>query len=143
MIYLIGGPQGSGKSTLAKELIEKYKIAGVDTDSLRALMGISSTEGTIEDHEKLWEGICRFIKSRLNYKVDYWIEGAHITPKRVQKLIDLFREKFSEKADVYISQIKPIFLGQVSEEVEDRMRTIILSRQTPWITELPPEELRM
>jgi len=51
MIYLIGGIARSGKTLVRKEILKRYKISGIGTDSIRYMLSQTQPELGI-DHNK-------------------------------------------------------------------------------------------
>jgi len=93
MIYLVGGVARSGKTILRKMFLQNYKISGVSTDSIRAMLenglehtDISYKNKTEENALLMWPYLQAFIENNLKYSdEDYVIEGDVLLPKYLSR----------------------------------------------------------
>jgi hypothetical protein len=96
MLFIIGGVPRSGKSTVRKQLLERYKISGIELDRVRGMidkampelgMNRDIDEGSLS--EKLWPWISGLIEEYKDSTSDYFIlEGEYFTPEMVVQFKD-------------------------------------------------------
>jgi hypothetical protein len=93
MIYLIGGEARSGKTIVRKKLLNKYKIAGIGTDSIRYMLSHTMKDSGIDHNNPpqingplMWPFIDNLIKDLSIYAAeDYVIEGDILLPEYLKK----------------------------------------------------------
>jgi 2-phosphoglycerate kinase len=95
MIYLIGGRPRSGKSILRKRILEKYKISGISTDTLRymlseadPLLGVHHTRTAKQNAPIMMPYIDKLIEHLIKYdEEDFVVEGAVLIPELLSKYV--------------------------------------------------------
>ena len=105
MLYLIGGVPQVGKSTLAKLILERKKIAHVDTDWIIHMLMFAAPQLGIKTFTKLnkhefknkainfYPFLYQFVKHNQPVIEDYVIEGDSFLPEHVSKLQKEFHVK--------------------------------------------------
>ena len=107
MIYILGGIPKSGKTTIAKEFTKRYKIPYFSTDYIMMMLSRGNTELGIDPNagdtvvsKQIQPYVYGMIKTMVENKVDYLIEGVHFNP-------DFAKELLLE----YPNYIKIVYLG--------------------------------
>ncbi len=115
MIFLIGGTAKSGKTYLANKILKEKTISYFSTDYL--MVTISNVLKINVDEEddkmvahKLSPFLETMIEAMIYNKIDYLIEGVHLLPEFVSKLINK-----------YPKYIKSCFLGYTDIAVNDKI----------------------
>lgn len=88
-IYLIGGPSRCGKSIVRKRFTKQFKISGISTNSLAALLDdndilneVSWTNNLDQKAKKMWPYLKSFIEHEIKYREDsIVIEGDILLPE--------------------------------------------------------------
>lgn len=95
MLFLIGGVPRAGKSTVRRELLERYKISGIDLESIRQIISRVQPEvfEDISDQtilcEKMWPWINSFADEWKTQANEYFVlEGEYFTPENVVQFKD-------------------------------------------------------
>ena len=83
MIILIAGASHTGKTALAQKLLEKYKYPYLSIDHLKmGLIRSGNTDLTpLDDNELteyLWPIVCEMIKTAIENKQNFIVEGCYI-----------------------------------------------------------------
>ena len=107
MIYIIAGIAKSGKSIIARDILEKFHMQVISTDWIMMMLFHGNKELNIDVNksdssvskslEPYLEGL---IISLVHSQNNYLIEGVHIKPRFIDKLMVK-----------YPNQIKCVFLG--------------------------------
>lgn len=96
MLYLIGGVPRAGKSILRKEILDRYKISGLDIATLHSMIeavlprigNVEIPEGTPVD-EYMWPWLNAFIEQRLAVSNEYFVlEGDYFSPESLVQYKD-------------------------------------------------------
>jgi len=118
MIYLIGGVAKGGKTYIARKIMEEKLIPYFSTDFLLWSM---SDKGGFSHHDpdsKVSPILEPFIITIIDYLVwnedDYVLEGTHITPSLVQKVMEK-----------YPGKIKSCFLGYENTTTDEKVSEIM------------------
>ena len=107
MIYILSGTAKSGKTTIAKEFIKRYNIPYFSTDYVMMMLhrgnseleiDIDASDTSVSNQIKPY--VYGMIKTMVENKVDYLIEGVHFNPDFSN---DLLRE--------YPNDIRIVYLG--------------------------------
>ncbi len=121
MIYLIGGTAKSGKTYLAKKILEENNISYFSTDYLMiALSQIEALDISVDTEDdrsvakKLSPYLQSMIEAMVYNRIDYLIEGVHITPSLVYTLIKKYPDK-----------IKACFLGYTELSYQEKKADLI------------------
>lgn len=138
MLYLIGGVPRIGKSTLANLILEREKIAYVDTDWIvHMLMYAAPALGIkayseFNEHEfknkavNFYPYLYQFIKHNQPVVEKYVIEGDVFLPQHISKLVQKF-------------EVKACFLG--TSELKPEILLNNPSKNDWWIKKLNTQEL--
>lgn len=118
MLYLIGGIAKGGKTYLAREIMIKKGIPYFSTDFL---MWSLSDQGSFkhDDPDRVVSPILlpyieKIVAYLIKYSDDYVIEGTHVTPELVAKLMK-----------EYPNQIRSCFMGYGSETIDHKYDEIL------------------
>ncbi len=94
MIYIITGIPKSGKTTIAKEFIKRYKIPYFSTDYIMMMLSRGNPELRIDPNigdsivsKQIKPYVYAMIKTMIENKVDYLIEGVHFSPLFAKELL--------------------------------------------------------
>ena len=97
MIYILGGIAKSGKTTIAKEFNKRFNIPYFSTDYIMMMLNrgnpsllIDPEEGDSIVAKKLEPYVYGMLKTMIENKVEYLIEGVHFNPDFSAKLIKEF-----------------------------------------------------
>jgi 2-phosphoglycerate kinase len=107
MIYIIAGIAKSGKTTIAKEFTKRYGIPYFSTDYIMMMLyrgnsdlGIDPLASDTSVSRQIKPYVYGLIKTMVENKVDYLIEGVHFSP-------DFSSELLKE----YPNDIRIVYLG--------------------------------
>jgi hypothetical protein len=140
MIYIIAGIAKSGKSIIARDILIKYHMQVISTDWIMMMLYHGNKELNIDVNksdssvskslEPYLEGL---ISSLVHSKNNYLIEGVHIKPRFIDKLMIK-----------YPNQIKCIFLGykELDPGIKSNELKIHANQiDNPWYQNLSDHEL--
>ena len=140
MIYILGGIAKSGKTTIAKEFNKRYNIPYFSTDYIMMMLhrgnnelDIDPTEGDSIVATKLEPYIYGMLKTMIENKVNYLIEGVHFNPEFSAKL----KEEFP-------NEIKIIYLGYKDTSVMLKLFELKQYKddiENTWYTSFTDEQL--
>lgn len=138
MIYLIGGIARSGKTLVRKEILKRYIISGIGTDSIRYMLSRTQPELGI-DHNKpsthngplMWPYIDNLIHHIIEYdNEDYVIEGDVLLPKYLGKYVEN-------------ESVKSCFIGFSNTKVESKFKEMVdNSYEGDWTKEYTDKEMK-
>jgi 2-phosphoglycerate kinase len=138
MIYLIGGIARSGKTLVRKEILKRYNISGIGTDSIRYMLSHSQPELGI-DHNKpsthngplMWPYIDNLIHHIVEYdNEDFVIEGDVLLPEYLGKYVE-------------DESVKTCFIGFSNTKVESKFREMVdNSTEGDWTKEYTEKEMK-
>jgi cytidylate kinase len=136
MIYLIGGRPRSGKSIIRKKILDKYKISGIGTDTLRYLLqesnpelGVHHTRTAKENGIIMWPYIDKLIEHLIKYdNENFVIEGAVLLPEY------LFQYKDHQEVRVCYLGYSTISLNQKKVDIKNN------GGDTDWISQYSEKE---
>lgn len=119
MVIIITGPSHVGKTLLAQKLLEKYKYPYISIDHLKmGLIRSGNTSLTPDDDdaltEYLWPIVREMIKTAIENKQNFIVEGCYITPT--------WRLDFDES---YLESIQFICLTMTDEYIDKNYEEII------------------
>ena len=107
MIYILAGIAKSGKTTIAREFNKRYNIPYFSTDYIMMMLsrgnkelGVNPDASDSTVSKQIQPYVYGMIKTMIENKVDYLIEGVHFNPDFSRELIDEFP-----------NDIKIIYLG--------------------------------
>ena len=107
MIYILAGIAKSGKTTIAREFTKRYNIPYFSTDYIMMMLsrgnkelGVNPNSSDSSVARQIQPYVYGMIKTMVENKVDYLIEGVHFNP-------DFTKELVTE----YPNDIKVIYLG--------------------------------
>lgn len=138
MIYLIGGVPRIGKSTLASRILERDKIAYVDTDWIVHMLMYAAPQAGVKTYtdfnliefknkaEKFYPFLYQFIKHNQPVVENYVIEGDSFLPEHVS----LLQKEFN---------IKACFLGSSNLKPETLLNNP--SKNDWWIKKMSSQQL--
>ena len=140
MIYILSGTAKSGKTTIAKEFTKRFHIPYFSTDYIMMMLYRGNPKLGI-DHEASDNTVSRqiqpyvygMIKTMVETKVDYLIEGVHFTP-------DFSSELLKE----YPNDIRIVYLGYKDTSVN--LKLIELNKfkdilENVWYSSFSNEEM--
>ena len=138
MLYLIGGVPRVGKSTLANIILERNKIAYVDTDWIIHMLMYAAPQlgvkvySNLNEHEfrnkaiNFFPFLYQFVKYNQPVVEKYIVEGDSFLPEHVSKL----------QKDFHVSSC---FLGLSNLQPETLLNNP--SKNDWWIKKLSPQQL--
>jgi len=140
MLYVIGGPPQSGKSLIRRELLDKMRLSGIDTDILRSMFQtdkdlrkqIHYLNTQTENAVGMESFLAGFIDEFVNYRdEDYVLEGDVITVSLASKYIK------------NRNKVKFIFIGYPDISVVEKLQ-IIRSKEGEkcWTRAIDDEKLK-
>jgi len=107
MIYIIAGIAKSGKTTIAKEFTKRYNIPYFSTDYIMMMLHRGNPDIDVDPElsdssvaKQIQPYVYGMIKTMVENKVDYLLEGVHFNP-------DFASELLKE----YPNDIKIVYLG--------------------------------
>ena len=107
MIYILAGIAKSGKTTIAREFTKRYNIPYFSTDYIMMMLSRGNKELGVNPNlsdssvaRQIQPYVYGMIKTMVENKVDYLIEGVHFNP-------DFTKELIIE----YPNDIKVIYIG--------------------------------
>lgn len=107
MIYILAGIAKSGKTTISKEFNKRFNIPYFSTDYIMMMLSRGNTSLGIDPEEsdsvvakKIEPYVYSMIKTMIENKVEYLIEGVHFNPDFSAKLIK-----------EYPNDVKIVYLG--------------------------------
>jgi 2-phosphoglycerate kinase len=107
MIYILAGIAKSGKTTIAREFTKRYNIPYFSTDYIMMMLSRGNKELGVDPNSsdssvarQIQPYVYGMIKTMVENKVDYLIEGVHFNP-------DFAKELITE----YPNDIKLLYLG--------------------------------
>lgn len=138
MIYLIGGEARSGKTIIRKNLLSKYHIAGIGTDSIRYMLSHTLKDSGIDHNNPpqingplMWPFIDNLVKDLSVYaSEDYVIEGDVLLPE--------YLKQYKES-----SEVKICYIGFTTISVSQKMEHILNCRKEgDWTSQYSEKELK-
>ena len=140
MIYILSGIAKSGKSIIAKDVLKTHHMYVISTDWIMMMLYYGNKDLTI-DIKKSDATVSAFLRpyieglitSLADSKMDYLIEGVHVEPAMVEKLMKRFPNK-----------IRAIFLGyqEIDPKVKaQQLKAHINMIDNPWYNHMDEEEL--
>ena len=139
MLYIIGGPARSGKSTLRNIALKDFKISGISTDYIRAMLQeklpleISYKNSPDINSQNMLVYLVGFAKEFINYSnEDYVLEGDAIDSKLFYAL-----------AETKPLNIKFIFIGYPDAQISNKCNIIrqIDSKTQSWTNSITDSNL--
>ena len=140
MVYLIDGIARSGKSIIRKLILDKYRISGISTDYIRAMLSdnlsdtqISYTNSAEGNAYEMWPFIKSFIDNLIQFaEEDYVIEGDILLPKDLQEYKE---NKF----------VKSCFVGYCNISKENKInmvKKLAFNNKKDWINNLSGNDIK-
>jgi 2-phosphoglycerate kinase len=138
MIYLIGGVARSGKTLIRKEILKRFGISGIGTDSIRYMLSHTQENSGIS-HEKppphngplMWPYLDNLIYDLIEYSSeDFVIEGDVLLPE--------FLSKYKDNPNV-----KSCYIGYSNMSLDEKYRGIKENRsEGDWTKNYNEEEFK-
>ena len=140
MIYILTGIAKSGKTLIANEVIKRISIPLFSTDYIMMMLSrgnkdlgidVEASDSVVSKQlEPYIEGL---LKTIIENKVDYLIEGVHFNPDFAKKLMDHFPH-----------DIKVLFLGYKNIGIKDKEEELLKYKdatENPWYLSHKGKEL--
>lgn len=132
MIYILTGIAKAGKTLVSKEILNTYNISTFSTDYIMMMLARGNNELDIdvdaEDSvvaEKIEPYVYGMIKTMIENKDTFLIEGVHFNTSFSRKLLDEFKDK-----------IQIIYLGYKDISVENKVKEVLKYKEVmnnPWL----------
>lgn len=107
MIYILAGIAKSGKTTIAKEFIKRYNIPYFSTDYIMMMLSRGNSSLNVDPEatdsvvaKQIQPYVYGMIKTMIENKVDYLLEGVHFNP---DFSVELLKE--------YPNHVRVVYLG--------------------------------
>jgi len=132
MIYILTGIAKSGKTLISKKILKQHQISVFSTDYIMMMLyrgnhelqlDINASDHTVSN--QLEPYIYGMIKTMIENKETYFIEGVHFNTEFSKKLISEFKD-----------DIKVIYLGYKDISVEEKVKELYKykdSMNNPWL----------
>jgi 2-phosphoglycerate kinase len=140
MIYLLAGTAKSGKTYVANKLTKEKGISFFSTDYLMVSLSRSNQNLNVDMHaddmvvaKQLEPFLEPMIEAMVQNNINYGIEGVHLMPGFVRKLVDRYPNK-----------IRCCFLGYVDIPAEQKMNELIEHKkrmENCWYNHYTQEEM--
>jgi 2-phosphoglycerate kinase len=107
MLYILSGIAKSGKSYITQKIVKEYGIGAFSSDYLMMSLarankdlGINPNSSDVTVSRQLRPYLDAMIRTMIENKIDYLLEGVHFQPEFIHNLMDL-----------YPGKIKVVYLG--------------------------------
>jgi len=140
MLYIITGIAKAGKTYVTNKIVQNYKLGYFSSDYLmmslakgNKTIGVNPNASDITVSNQLQPYLEAMIKTMVENKIDYILEGVHFQPEFVRSILDK-----------YPDQIEVIFLGykdiDTLKKVEE-MKLFGPKTQNHWYSNMNDQEL--
>ena len=136
MIYILSGIAKAGKTLLSAEILEKHKISHFSTDYIMMMLARGNSKLSIDVNasdstvaKSIEPYVYGMIKTMIENKDTYLIEGVHFTTDFSRKLLDEFKD-----------DIRIIYLGYKDISKEDKIKEVKKYKHlmnNPWLFDFP------
>jgi len=116
MLYILSGIAKSGKSFITHKIVKEYGIGSFSSDYLMMSLarankelGINPNASDVTVSKQLQPYLDAMIKTMIENKIDYLLEGVHFQPSFIRDLLNR-----------YPGEIKAVFLGYRSIPTESK-----------------------
>ena len=140
MIYILSGIAKSGKTTIAKEFTKRYNIPYFSTDYIMMMLYRGNSKLNIDPEasdmtvsEQIKPYVLGMIKTMVENKVDYLIEGVHFNPGFSSELLKQ-----------YPNDIRVVYLGFKNTSVNLKLIELNKYRdmlENVWYSSFSKEEM--